>query len=43
MLCIVLARMQVGMSAHSSLLKEKKHKKNLKCYNKKGDKLKMEV
>ncbi len=44
MLCIVLAKMQVGMSAHSSSLnfcrsKERKHQKNLKCYNGKGKKL----
>ncbi len=48
MLCTVLARLQVGMSDHSSSLnfcrsKEKKHKQNLKCYKEKKDRQQMEV
>jgi hypothetical protein len=41
-------RLQMSMYAHSSSLnfyksKEKKHQKNLKCYNGKGGRLQMEL
>jgi hypothetical protein len=48
MLCIVLVKLQVDMFTHSSSLnfyksKEMKYQKILKCYNRKGDKLQMEL
>jgi len=47
MLCIVSAKLQLGMSAHSSSLnfyrsKEIKHQQNLKCHNGVGMKMQME-
>jgi len=48
MICIVFARLQVGMSTHSSSLnfcrsKEKKHQQNLNYHNRVGTKVQMEL
>ncbi len=47
MLCIVLAKLQVGMPTHSSSLnfcrrKEKKDQQNMKCHNANGTWVQME-